>query len=135
MSVLSIIIGCLTVPVVVVALVRRPRTDLTPTALVIGGALGSRVVPWESLRPAQPVTITNAWTLSLNVDRPQLITRGITGAARITVLRAPVDGHFLAAVIGFYVQHPHRRGAIGTTGEYQRLLADLGVAGEGRRRW
>jgi hypothetical protein len=129
MSVVTVPLVGLVISVVVVALRARPRVELTPQAVRVREALGSRTVPWEALRPGLPVP--GGWlSVTLTVDRRDLVVRRglVWGRPRIEVAFVRVHPWVLADAIRYYVDHPDRRAAIGTHAEHDRLLADLAQA-------
>jgi hypothetical protein len=73
-------------------------------------------------------------TLSLDVDRPDLVVREgpcqFKKAAVVVMGHLRVDPKFLANAIWFYVGQPERRDAIGARAEYERLLPQLGAAAD-----
>jgi hypothetical protein len=89
--------------------------------------MGTRVFPWDALRPGTPVRGHDIVTLV--VDRSdQVRWRGPKWLMRrITMGYAVVHPWFFADAVRLYVLHPQRRAAIGTPEEYTRLLIDLGI--------
>jgi hypothetical protein len=117
---------------VVTALRGGPQILLTPSAIVQEDWWANRTIPWEALRPGQPVRHVRGRSLTLIVDRPELVVR--PGRFRSSTRRPwLVIGHlrvhpgFLADAIRFYVGHPERRDAVGARAEYERLLPEVGV--------
>lgn len=129
-SVLSVALGGLVALTVVTALRGRPRIELTPRAVVLREVLGSRMIPWEALRPGLPLRQSDRHTLTLTVDRPELVVRSgwIWRFPQVALSYARVHPWFLADAIRSYVDQPNRRDAVGTRAEHERLLADLGVS-------
>jgi len=118
---------------VVTALRGGPRILLTPSAVVQEDWWANRAIPWEALRPGQPVRHVRGRTLTLIVDRPELIVRrgrfrSSTGRPWLVIGHLRVHPGFLADAIWFYVGHPERRDAIGARAEYERLVRELGDA-------
>ena len=116
----------------VTALRGGPQIILTPSAIVQQDRWANRTIPWEALRRGQPVRQVHARTLTLNVDRPDLVVRrgplhSSTRRPWLVMGHLRVHPKFLANAIWFYVGHPERRDAIGARAEYERLLPELGV--------
>lgn len=131
---LLLIVAVLVALLVVVALRGRPRIELTPHAVFVAEVLGSQTVPWEALRPGLSLRDVDRRKLTLAVDRPELVVRhGLTWRSarrpRVDLQHVQVHSWFLADAIQFYVDHPGRRGAVGTRAEYERLLTELGAPG------
>ena len=135
-AVLSVacLVACGLVSLLVVTALRGgPRILLTPSAVVQEGWWASRTIPWEALRTAQPLRHVRGRTLTLIVDRPELVVRrgpfrGSTRRPWLAIDHLRVDPWVLADAIWFYVGHPERRDAIGARVEYQRLVGELGDA-------
>jgi hypothetical protein len=129
----ALLAACVLVALLVVTALRgRPQILLTPGAIVQELWWGDRTVPWEALRPGSPVGKMLRRTLTLVVDRPELVVgRGLLrGSSRrpwLVLTHLRVRPRFLADAIRFYAGHPERRDAIGTRAEYERLLPELGV--------
>ena len=129
----ALLVACGLVALLVVTALRGgPRIHLTPSGVVQEDWWANRIIPWEALRLGRPVRHVRGRTLTLSVDRPELIVR--RGRFRSSTRRPGlVTGHvrvhpgFLADAIWFYVAHPQRRDAIGARAEYERLLPELGV--------
>jgi hypothetical protein len=129
----ALLVACGLVALLVVTALRgRPQILLTPSAVVQEDWWANRTIPWEALRPGRPLGQVRGRTLTLIVDRPDLVVR--RGLFRRSTRRPwLVTGHlrvhpwFLADAIGFYVGHPERRDAISSWAEYERLLPELGV--------
>jgi hypothetical protein len=120
---------------VVTALRGGPQIILTPSAVVQEDLWANRTIPWEALRRDQPVRQVHGRTLSLDVDRPDLVVRRgpLPSSKRRPLLvmgHLRVDPKFLANAIWFYVGQPERRDAIGARAEYERLLPQLGAAAD-----
>jgi hypothetical protein len=130
LSVLSVALGGLVAPMVVTALGGRPRVELTSRAMVVREPLGSRTIPWEALRPGLPTRVGSSQTVTLTVDRPELVVRtGLTWRSpQVAMAYLRVPPSFLADAIRHYVDHPDRRDAVGLWAEHERLLVDLDVS-------
>ena len=116
---------------VVTALRGGPQIMLTPSAIVQEDPWGNRTIPWEALRPGRPLRLTRRRSLTLIVDRPELVVRrglfrGSTRRPWLNLAHFRVDPWFLADAIWFYHAHPHRRDAIGALAEHERLVRELG---------
>lgn len=133
----AVLLACGLVALLVVTALRGgPRILLTPHAVVQHEWWGRRAIPWDALRPEQPVRQVRGRNVVLIVDRPDLVVR--RGPFRPSTTRPwlnmgylRVHPRFLADAIWFYVSHPQRRDAIGARAEYERLLPELGVRAEG----
>jgi hypothetical protein len=117
---------------VVTALRGGPRIILTSIAIVQEDWWVNRTIPWEALRRGQPVRQVHGRTLTLNVDRPDLVVRrglfrGSTRRPSLNLAYLRVHPWVLADAIWFYAGHPERRDAIGSRAEYERLVPELGV--------
>jgi hypothetical protein len=130
LSVLAVALGGLVAPMVVIALGGRPRVELTSRAMVLREPMGSRTIPWDALRPGLPAWVGGWQTLTLTVDRPELVVRsGLTWrSAQVPMAYLRVSPSFLADAIRYYVDHPDRRDAVGLRAEHERLLTDLDVS-------
>jgi hypothetical protein len=129
LSALAVLSGLLTAVTVAAALRGRPRILLTPRSIALEEVLASRDIPWEALRPGQPIAEANQRQLDLIVDQPDRVTRrGVSwrsATERIVLLYSRVSATFLADTIRHYVNHPDRRPAIGTSTEYDQLRTAL----------
>jgi hypothetical protein len=132
-SVVLLLFGGLVAWLVVTALRGGPQILLTPAAVVQEDWWGNRTIPWEALRPGRPLRLTRRRSLTLIVDRPELVVRrglfrGSTRRPWLNVAYLRVHPWFLADAIWFYFAHPHRRDAIGARAEYERFVRELGDA-------
>nr|BFE62342.1 hypothetical protein GCM10020063_068680 [Dactylosporangium thailandense] len=101
-------------------LLRGPRIVVTPAGLNIRAG-GRRVLAWDDLVrvPANPLPIpVRAPKLALSIRRPG---RPEPGWLLVPLELLAVEPVFLGTVVEHYVEHPDRRGAIGTKEEYTRL--------------
>ena len=115
------------VAVIWVALVwRDPGVQLRPDGLWQRGALGSLVVPWEA-SPTVPTLPPdpNARTVRLTYGRPGVVRRHGLHLYRHRLRTEAVDPRLITGAIRFYNAHPEHRPAIGTEGEYDRLMRGL----------
>jgi hypothetical protein len=129
-SVVLLLLGGLVALLVVTALRGGPQILLTPGAVVQEDWWGNRTIPWDGLRPGRPLRLTRRRTLTLIVDRPDLVVRhglfrGSTKRPWLHLAHLWVHPWFLADAIWFYLDHPHRRDAIGARAEYERLVREL----------
>jgi hypothetical protein len=113
----------------------RPSVLFTPRALIVLDSFGSRTIPWEALGPGTPQRPHPLLALKLTIVRPELVaSRGLvmrnSSGTPLALSRLGVHPWFIADAIRFYVDHPDRRAAIGTSAEHERLLSDLGVTAE-----
>jgi hypothetical protein len=129
----ALLIFCAFVALLVITALRGgPQLLLTPRGMVQQDMWANRVIPWEALRPSQPVRHARGRILTLIVDRPDLVvrlgsSRRSPSRPRLVLDHLRVHPRFLADAIFFYVGHPQRRSAIGAHAEYECLLAELGV--------
>jgi hypothetical protein len=129
----ALLVACGLVALLVVTALRGgPQILLTPSAVVQEDWWGNRTIPWDALRLGRPLGQVRGRTLTLIVDRPDLIVRrglfrSSTGQPWLVMGHLRVHPWFLADAIWFYVGHPERRDAIGSCAEYERLLPKLGV--------
>jgi hypothetical protein len=130
MATIAVALAAVVVGRVASTLRARPSIELNRDALVVRDPFGCRTIPWEALRPGLPAVPANAPSITLTLDRPELVERnGLTwGTTRASLSYAKVHPLFLADAIQFYVDNPDRRDGLGTRTEYLRLLDDLGVA-------
>jgi uncharacterized membrane protein YhdT len=104
----------------VLPLLRGPRIVVSPAGLNIRAG-GRRVLSWDDLVrvPARPLPMTvRTPKLALSVRRPG---RPEPGWLLVPLDLLAVEPVFLGSVVEHYVEHPDRRGAIGTAAEYARL--------------
>ncbi len=117
---------------VAAALRGMPRVELTPHGITELSGLGRRTTAWEALGPGLPRIGSRGFTLTLAVDRPELIVRrGLIASSRrmeMNLFLVASRASFLAGAIRHYVERPDRRAAIGTRAEYDRLWAELSGA-------
>lgn len=96
---------------------------LRPEGLRWREPTGSVSVPWEAIAPGHPYRpAVRAGTLTLTYGRPELVRRRGLVLSRRLLRIDNVHAWFIADAIRHYVTHPDRRAAIGTEGEYRRLL-------------
>jgi len=101
-------------------LLRGPRIVVSPDGLNIRAG-GRRVLAWDDLVkvPANPLPIpVRSPKLALSIRRPG---RPEPGWLLVPLDLLAVEPVFLGTVVEHYVEHPDRRGAIGTAAEYTRL--------------
>ena len=132
LAVVSLVVSSL---MVLLIMRRRPQVELTPSGVVSRELFGERVFPWECLRPGSPRDAPSSLRFKLavperiewTVDRPELVrTRGLfTAGNGVQVRTLRVHPSFLVDTIGYYVDRPERRAAIGDPAEYERLQAEL----------
>ncbi|MFB9411744.1 hypothetical protein [Dactylosporangium matsuzakiense] len=104
----------------IIPLLRGPRIVVSPAGLNIRAG-GRRILAWDDLVrvPANPLPMTvRAPKLALSIRRPG---RTDPGWLLIPLELLAVEPVFLGSVVEHYVEHPDRRGAIGTAEEYTRL--------------
>ncbi|MCP3783602.1 hypothetical protein NLX85_09515 [Micromonospora sp. A3M-1-15] len=112
---------------------RGHEVQLRPHGIVQSWVLGSLTVPWEALPAAQvPAGAYRPSRLWMTFAEPQLVKRRGLPWSRYALRTDSVDARFLAATIRHYVGHPEHRAAIGSAGEYRRLLAQLADPDGGR---
>jgi hypothetical protein len=96
---------------------------LRPEGLRWRDLTGSVSVPWEAIAPGYPLRpAVRAGTLALTYDRPELVCRRGLVLSQQLLRIDNVHAWFIADAVRHYVNHPDRRAAIGTEGEYRRLL-------------
>jgi len=132
-TVLALLFGVFAAAAATQVLRGTPRVELTSRAVVVRYLTGTRTIAWEALRPGLPTHLNSRYLLTLTVDRPHLVARrGLTPTNAVNppvqLEFARVDPWFLAGAIRYYADRPHRRGAIGTSVEYERLLGVLAGA-------
>jgi hypothetical protein len=134
-SVVSIlVVGVAAVTALVVSFAWQGyAVKLTPAGIWSRAPLHKRLIPWQALAvggPARPRR--NAYRLQLVVERPDLVVQrgwhAMFGTRRCPTLVVDTHPWFLAAAIRWYAEHPKDRAAIGTPGEYDRLVRDLTAA-------
>jgi hypothetical protein len=130
---LAVLIFCGFVALLVITALRGgPRILLTSRGIVQQDMWADRVIPWEALRPGQPLYRVRGRILTLIVDRPELVVRHgffrtSSERPRLVLDHLRVHPRFLAHAICFYVGRPEHRSALGALAEYEHLRAELGV--------
>jgi hypothetical protein len=116
-----------------------PSLALRRDGVTVHTGLGGWSAPWEAFVPEPPrppyARLPRSYdaTLSLVVQRPVVRAWGLTrlrrkiGRPGMPLNLLDVHPWFLVDVIGYYVEHPERRGGIGTPEEYAHLLEALQV--------
>lgn len=96
----------------------RPVVELNRNGVRVLAPFGSLVVPWDGLRPGNPLRPSSR-TFSLTVAQPKLARR--RGINILPLYFLDIHPSFLADAIRYYVAHPEHRAAIGTAEEHDRL--------------
>jgi len=101
--------------------------ELTPAGIWSRAAGHTRLIPWPALAPGS--IYRDAKRVRLAVERPELVEeRGwhaFLGTRQRPTLPVDADAWVVAEAVGWYVEHPADRAAIGSPAELKRLLASL----------
>jgi hypothetical protein len=110
----------------VVLVWRGQDVQLRPDGLWQRGVTGWLVIPWDAA-PTVPrlPPAPGAMAVRLRFGRPELVRRHGLHIHRRALRTQDIDPRLITAAVQHYAVHPEHRAAIGTRGEYDRLMRQL----------